>query len=214
MRQRATSLARIARTGVLLAGIGVLAAVPCRAELELSLTIKGTASEIAGVLELLKAAGMAGGGGLKVQMDSTFARPEATAPATPEAPAPLAPATPPPPPTPSLSNPITAPAVVAPGKAALISVDVVDPGRKIDTIAVVLGDKVVSGDLQDNGMNGDVGAGDGRWTTLLTIPASVADGNYPVTFQAFDAQGKPVTTPGADGKPAPVTLLAGLSVRH
>lgn len=192
-------------------GIGLLAALPCPAELELSLTIKGSASEIAGVLELLKAAGLAGGGGMKVQMDSTFARPEA-APDAPAAPA--APTAPPPPPMPALTNPIAAPAVVAPGKVALVSVDVVDPGRKIDTIAVVLGDKVVAADLQDNGMNGDVGAGDGRWTTLLNIPASAADGNYTVTFQAFDAQGKPVTVPGPDGKPVPVTLLSALSVRH
>ena len=52
-------------------------------------------------------------------------------------------------PKPVLENPSVMPPVAAAGKPALVSVDVSDPERKIDTIAVTLGDKLATGDLYD-----------------------------------------------------------------
>lgn len=182
--------------------LAALATVPCRAEVELSLNIKGTAEEITTVLQLLKQAGLAGGAGnMEVQVESTFARPDA-----PPVPAPA-------PSTPQMGSALVAPPSVGPGKAAVLSVQVLDPDRKIDTIAAVVGENIVTGDLYDNGMNGDAAAGDGRWSLLLSMPPDLADGTYTVTFHAYDAQGAPVLLPGPDGAPAPVQATAAITVR-
>jgi hypothetical protein len=177
----------------------------CAGEVELSLTVKGSADEIAQVLDFLRASGLSGGGGeaVQVQVESSFTRPEA-------APAPSAP---PEPPKLALTNPIIAPEMVKPGAAALLSVDVVDAERKIDTVAAVVGEKQLAVDLYDNGMQGDVAAGDGRWTILLGVPADFADGVYSVTLQAYDAKGMAVTEPGPDGSPVAIMTTVALNVR-
>lgn len=192
----------------------VISAGSSPAEVELSLNVRGTADEIAQVLHLIQSSGLGAGGGMKVQVESTFTRPDLASGTAPEAAPPAAPATPLGPTPPALLNPIVAPAVASPGKAALLTVEVLDPERKIDTVAVTLGDKVLSGDCYDNGMNGDVAAGDGRWSLLLSLPPKLVDGSYPVVFTAFDAQGAPVAHAGPDGTPMPLRAETAITLLH
>lgn len=192
------------RCGVALA-LCLAMCMPGTAEVELTLNIRGTADEIAAVLQLLKTAGIAGGGGVQVAVESTFTQAGAVEdPGTP-APAPI-----PAPPALSLGNPLLSPNAVKAGSAALLSVDVVDPERRIDTVAATIGDNLVAADLYDNGMKGDVAAGDGRWSVLLNVPTSLADGSYEIVFHAYDAQGALVTLPGPDGTPQAVTATLGM----
>lgn len=44
--------------------------------------------------------------------------------------------------------------------------------------------------LNDSGLNGDLGAGDGRWSFNYTVPASVGAGTYHITVTATDLQGR------------------------
>lgn len=186
--------------------LAICACVPTMAEVELSLSIRGTADEIAAVLQLLKTSGLAGGGGVQVAVESTFA------PAAVEDPGAPAPAPAPAPPALSLGNPLLSPSAVKAGTAALLSVDVIDPERRVDTVAATIGDNLLTVDLYDNGMKGDVAAGDGRWSVLLTVPPTVPDGNYEIVFRAYDAQGAPVALPGPDGAPQAVTATMGMAL--
>lgn len=188
----------------LLTGLVIVAAfaVPSRAEVELALSIKGSAEEIAAVLQFLQTSGLSGGGGLEVQVESNFSRPDVPAETPP----------PPPPPTLALTNPLVAPITVHPGASTLLSVDIVDADRKIDTVAATLGDNVLAVDLYDNGMKGDVAAGDGRWSVLIALPDNLPDGAYTIQLQAYDAQGAPLTTPGADAQPLPLTASTTVNV--
>lgn len=192
---------RLIFAGLLIAGA---IALPVRAEVEISLAIKGSAEEIAAVLQFLQTSGLSGGGGLEVQVESSFARPDAPAEPTP----------PPPPPAPTLAltNPLVAPITVHPGGSTLLSVDVVDTDLKIDTVSAKLGDNALAVDLYDNGMKGDVAAGDGRWSVLLELPADLADGAYTVQINAYDAQGAAIATPGPDGQPVPLTINTTINV--
>lgn len=183
----------------------LLAALPARAEVELSLTIEGTAEEIAAVLQFLQTSGLSGGGGMQVQVESTFQSPS---------PAPEAPPAPAPPPAPALAltNASVAPVSVRPGSATLLSVDVVDTNRAVDTVAAVVGENVFAVDLYDNGMNGDVAAGDGRWSALVNVPQTLADGAYTINIHSYDAQGAPLTIPGADGVAQAVSAVTTINV--
>jgi len=196
----------LVRRGMALA-LCAVACLPSVAEVELTLSIRGSADEIAAVLQLLKTAGLAGGGGVQVAVESTFTQPAAVDdPGAPvAAPAPAPPAL-------TLSNPLLSPTTVKSGSAALISVDVVDPERRVDTIAATIGDNLLIVDLYDNGMKGDVAAGDGRWSVLLSVPATLAPGSYDVVFHAYDAQGALVTLQGADGTPQAVSAILGMAV--
>jgi len=201
-----TRFNELARLGAALA-LCAAACLPSVAEVELTLNVRGTADEIAAVLQLLKTAGLAGGGGVQVAVESTFALPAAVDdPGTPAAtPAPAPPAL-------TLSNPLLSPTAVKAGSAALLSIDAVDPERRIDTVAAIVGDSLLTVDLYDNGMKGDVAAGDGRWSVLLNVPATLPAGSYDVVFQAYDAQGALVTLPGSDGTPQVVTAILGMAV--
>jgi hypothetical protein len=177
---------------------------PARAEVELSLAIKGSAEEIAAVLQFLQTAGLTGGGGVQVQVESSFTRPEV--PAEP------APAPPPPPPTLGLTNPLISPTSARPGGATLLSVDVIDADRKVDTITATLGDNTLTADLYDNGMRGDVAAGDGRWSVLLNLPADLPDGAYTIQIQPYDAQGAVLNAPQPDGQSVPLTISTTVNI--
>ena len=183
----------------------VLLALSATAEVELSLTVEGTAEEIAAVLQFLQTSGLSGGGGVQVQVESNFTRPDAPEPAA---------ETPPPPPPPSLAltNPGVTPVSVRPGTATLLSVDVIDTERKVDTITATLGDNVFAADLYDNGMRGDVAAGDGRWSVLLNVPVDLPDGPHTITIEAYDAQGARLSTPGPDGQPQAISVSLVVNV--
>jgi hypothetical protein len=94
-----------------------------------------------------------------------------------------------------LSKAAAAPAKVRPGDVALISVQVSDPDRQVDTLgATAPRIEGVDFDLYDNGRYGDKKAKDGTWSYVLTIPANVPPGNYALTLLAYDANGDPLQT--------------------
>lgn len=173
------------------------------AELKLSLTVEGTPAELAHVLEVLRAEGLAGADkdekGMWLQVFSTAGEGAATEDA-PQAP------------VPTLVEPAASPGSTPPGAPVLLTVTVTDPEHRVDTIAAWLRDTSVTLDLHDNGQDGDAVAGDGIWSATLSVPQATPAGLYTLTFSAYDAKGDPIQVPGSEGATVPLTGTAGLAV--
>jgi len=189
----------------LLIALGI-AAAPARADVSVSITISGPIEELVPVLQKLQELGLGGASPtadpLKLNVHSVMTGAE-QAPAPADA-VPAAPA------QPAFESAVVEPATAKAGSPVLITAKVVDPNRAIDTVAASVGDVKV--DLFDNGAQGDVTAGDGVWSRLAPLPATIAAGEITVDVHAYNANGEAVQVPGPDGQPAPLTTQAKLTV--
>ncbi len=209
------------------AGILALAGAWAAAEVTVSITVNGELNEVLPLLQFLQAQGEGGMGGaasqgLQVQVHSVTAAPGDAAPAAGSAapqgavmlqPGQPVPIPPPPPPTLGIVAAAVEPAQAKAGAVVTVTARVSDPKHEIDTLgasAPTLGN--LSFDLYDNGSNGDTTPGDGTWSFRAMVPAGSAPGPYTITITAYSAKGVPLTAPGPDGKPQPVSAKAVLTV--
>lgn len=84
---------------------------------------------------------------------------------------------------------------LAPGETTRLSVAVEDPRMLMDTMTARLeisDDTRLLYDLLDDGTRGDETAGDGVWSTILSIPAGIAEGDYKLVITPYDAYGAPI----------------------
>ena len=85
--------------------------------------------------------------------------------------------------------------MLAPGDTTRVSIAIEDPHMKMDTMTARLeiGDETrLLYDLLDDGTRGDETAGDGVWSTILTIPAGIGVGDYELVITPYDAYGAPI----------------------
>lgn len=99
------------------------------------------------------------------------------------------------------------PAQLFPGDTALITVEVKDKNGIIHAITgVVKEDPSLQLKLRDDGLEGDVTAGDSIWSLAVTVPPSTPDGAVNLTFTAYRNDGVPVPVRGEGGTISPLTL--------
>ncbi len=191
------------------------------ADVEVSLTISGSTSEILAILQQLKNMGYGGTEDpLKLRVHSlhnvqdesmvkegALSTPEGGAVADSQTEGQAegqVEAPPEPKPVIALNNPVVTPATAAPGQNMLVTVEVIDLKNAIDTLSVSFGAGKPPVDLHDNGTNGDTAPGDGLWSALLPIPADAAQGPHELTIAAFDANGAPIMTMTKDQRVVPL----------
>jgi len=188
----------------------VLAALPGRAELSVSVTLSGDLDEILTVLTQLQALGIGGAAtaddSLSVEVHSSMDGAAGGAePLAVEAEAPK------PAPRLAFSNPVL-PAQATPGADAALTIQVIDDDHIVDTIAAHIAETALAVDLFDNGTHGDHTAGDGIWSGLIHLPTDLAPGEYSIVFSAYDAMGNAVPLLTEDGHLVPLTATAKLRV--
>jgi len=173
----------------------LLLAASAAAELQLSLTLTGTPEEIIRAVEVLREAGLVADGGeapgTPLTIESTTSQAELDA-ARQESTKVV------------VGNALASPPNAKAGTPMLVTIDVLDAARRVDTISAVLGENLATTDLYDNGTNGDVTPGDGRWSALLMVPPRIAAGSHEIVFTPYDAKGAPLTAPGPDGTEVPL----------
>ena len=181
------------------------------ADVTVSVQISGTVDELTQILEVLKGLGIgtaeatATEGGLPISLHSLIDRP-AEAGAAPE------PAAPPKPPLAFLAAQTT-PDKVHPGNEVLVTLEVSDPDRRVDTIVATLsGATDADYDLFDNGKRGDAVAHDGIWTLALPVPPSAGIGSYVLSFKAYDEFGDQVFLGGDGENRRPLSLRTTFEV--
>lgn len=179
-----------------------------QAQIEASLTLKGSVEDMIPILELLKDLGIGsgpeGGGGLELELHSTFPSSEEseageemsgettdTEEVTPE-------------PAPESTDPVFSTFVVAPGKGAvgqevMVTATLHDPKGMVDTVALTIGElEGTTADLYDNGSNGDETAADGVWSLRAPVP-EVEPGVYTLNLAGYDLFGQAVLLETDDG---------------
>jgi hypothetical protein len=190
-------------------------------EMTVSVTIAGPIDEILPLLQHLRNLGVGMGSSsgqspaLKVEMSSETA----AAPGGAPAPAPAEPAPPPPPPPPpkpplALLNPVVDPPAAGPRGPFTVSVNVSDPDHVVDTVACSIAGIEGASDLYDNGTHGDKTANDGVWSCQIVPLAPLGKGDHAVVLKAFNTNGAPVTAPGPDGTPQPLTAQANVTIKE
>ncbi len=125
----------------------------------------------------------------------------------------------------AIPEPITPPLVLhevqidssmlTPGDTTRMSVAVEDPRMQMDTMTARLeiGDETrLLYDLLDDGTRGDETAGDGVWSTILTIPAGIGEGDYELVITPYDAYGAPVVYKDEYGVIQSIVASARISV--
>ena len=107
---------------------------------------------------------------------------------------------------PELRGARVTPSQLRPGDNALITVEVVDPMKTVERVAVSLdeaGDYTV--DMRDDGLEGDVRAGDGIWSFWVEVPFGAPPGEYEFTLTAYSDRGNVVLVNDPDGNAVPLT---------
>ncbi len=92
------------------------------------------------------------------------------------------------------------PASAESGKAALLTVSVSDPEKKVDTVAARFRDiSDATLDLFDNGTQGDRTVGDGIWSRRVPVFPQLQAGQHVLEITAFDVNGQAILQ--EDGTP-------------
>ena len=201
--------------------IGLSWAGMATGEVEVSVTIKGDVEELIPILVQLKHMGLgdqvSDDDVLRMQVHSVTVgsledepSQEATAESKQGIEGTTAPA---PKPRLAMANLATDSESVRPGQAVLVSVEIEDTDRVVDTVAVNIDTPdAITKDLYDNGAHGDAKAGDGTWMRLVAIPPLTPRGEYHITVAAYDVNGEQVKIQNADGKAIPLTLTLKIQV--
>ena len=183
-----------------------VALAPAHAEVTVSITITGNIDELIPILQKLQELGLGGATAstdpLQLNVHSVMTAEQAAQP-VPAAPPTL-------PAQPAFSQAAIEPAAAKPGTEVLVTATVADPARAIDTVAASIGETRV--DLFDNGTEGDATAADGIWSRKTVLPATLAAGETAITVHAYNASGEPVTVPGPNNEPTPLTTQAKVTV--
>lgn len=191
---------------------GLLMAGSASAELTVSVSISGSVEELMPVLRHLRDMGVGVSGGeelMKLEMHSEVSGKELRGPRRPEAnPGPPKPA---PGPKQGVTSVKVEPATVKPGEQKVtVSAEVRDPERRVDTVAVKIGDQ--SFDLYDNGQHGDAKAADGVWTRAVTVPFEA--GEQKARVVAYDVYGIPLSPGAKDDDTGAWTASAQVMVKE
>lgn len=178
-------------------------------ELTVSISISGPVDDLIPLLEQLKEMGIGEGSttisnsSVEVQFHSIASKEDGTLAAVK------------PKPVTNFTGATISPQKVKAGKSTLLSAEISDPDRRVDTVEASLkGHTQTWIDLYDNGTRGDVISGDGTWSVLLAVPESAAGGQYSIIFSAYDTNGDPVQLTTSSGKKVPMTLRSSLLVVH
>jgi hypothetical protein len=91
---------------------------------------------------------------------------------------------------PSLTNPMMAPKDLKPGDTALITVTVEDKFALVNTVTgIVEEDKTITFNFRDDGMEGDIVAGDNIWSMKVDVPFNAPPGKFNYKISAYDLNG-------------------------
>jgi len=178
-----------------------------RAELELTLTIRGDVPEMITVLQQLQLLGLGDSAPdasdpLKLRVESVHEQDTAEAPVKT---APLEPVL-------ALTRPTASPATVAPGAELTLTVAVIDERRVVDTLSATLIGTGLAFDLFDNGTHGDAMPADGVWTVTFTVPPETPVGEYEATFLVYDGAGNALTVSAEEGGNTALTASTVVTV--
>ncbi len=111
--------------------------------------------------------------------------------------------------TPGLYHPAADPASAKPGGPITVSVMLVDPERRVDTLSArIVGAEGVLADLYNDGTHGDVTPNDATWTGTLALPSTLITGSHLVELTAYDNYGDPV----ADENGEPMRLRIPIEI--
>lgn len=185
---------RVVAMAVAVSGVLTLAC-PVAAEVTVSVTLTGSVEELLPVLEHLNT--LRGGqetasgeeGRVTIESVAGPDAQDASADELPEAA-----------PVPRFGSVAATGSPATPGGVVLLTVQVVDPDRQVDTVAgIVESTGNNSFDFFDNGTHGDAIARDGVWSHALSITAAWPTGVHAVRVTAFDAFGAPVRVTKASG---------------
>ncbi len=177
--------------------------------LKISLTVEGDVEEIQAVLEFLKTMEAENDGEddpLNINIHSIAATgetetPKAETPALEDPPL-------------SLERPEVFPAKGAPGAPFIVTVNVRDKYDEVDTLSVRLSGTSISTDLYDDGTQSDKTPGDGMWTATLTPLDVTPSGAYTVEINAYDKNGKALTTLLPDGTVVKLVASTELTIER
>lgn len=98
------------------------------------------------------------------------------------------------------------PPAVNPGDEAMVSVRVIDRKGVVDEVtATVMEYRDMVIQLNDEGEQGDIVAGDGVWSYRFSVPYEAPTGEYHWEFNAYDSSGHPVSIMTKEGEEAPLT---------
>lgn len=193
--------------------LGCMAAGGAAADVTLSITITGSPDELIPLLEQLKRLGIGTEGGseaspeeerIQLQMHSVTSDEEAAA----EPPAPEEEEL-------GLWGAAVQPSPAKPGDTVMVTVQVADSERRIDTIAVAVdGGEGLMFDLYDNGTHGDETARDGVWSYAMDVPHTLDVEQYTMTIVPYDRFGREVTLETPGGEPIPLREKLVLPVRR
>ena len=211
---------RTLRLSMFVAAAMLVLAAPARAEVTVSVTINGSLDEIIPILELLRDMGIGqetlGEPGDPLRLDIHSVSTVGVAPESPfeevsPAPVHLEPAGVPEPAT-ALTAIQFAPSPAEAGQDVLVTVNVLDPEKRVDTLVAEMPTVVAEDfDLYDNGTHGDVTPNDSLWSATLAVPKDLRPGEYGATIQAYDPHGNPVQT-AAEGAESPLSIQGNLVV--
>lgn len=116
---------------------------------------------------------------------------------------------------PRFQNAQLIPPVLVPGTTGLITVELVDSYKVVQSVRGRLReDQRVTFVLNDQGENGDTKAGDDIWSLKVDVPFQAPPGDYTLELGAFDADNQPVRVDDPDGNTVPLTTTLDISVNY
>jgi len=99
------------------------------------------------------------------------------------------------------------------GGTALVTIDVKDKNAIVHSVVgTIKEDPSLKLKLQDDGLEGDVKAGDGIWSRAITLPTDAPAGTFNVAFTAFRKDGVAVPIRSSAGEITPLTMDLSLTI--
>lgn len=116
---------------------------------------------------------------------------------------------------PSIAKAAITPPELKPGDSALITVEVKDRHKIVDTVkGVVKEEPRITLTLRDDGQQKDVKAHDGVWSLWVDVPLTAPPGDFLVEFTAFRKDGTPVPVRDKQGHTTPLKTSLPLVIRY
>jgi len=178
---------------------GVLSVSTASAQVEVSVTLSGSVEEMLPILQHLRDMGFGDAADIEVSGGDEAIRMSVHSVMTGDEDAAAAEETdaPPAPEGLALFNALFEPASAKSGTAALLTVAVNDPDKKVDTVAATFRD-IPDGtlDLFDNGTQGDRTEGDGIWSRRVPVFPQLQAGQHVLEIAAYDVNGQRISKEG------------------
>ena len=94
-----------------------------------------------------------------------------------------------------LNEAIAEPSTLEPGDSGLVKVTIVDPQGLVGSVSATVREYTqFYMDLNDSGHSGDEEAGDGIWSTSMSVPWEAPAGTYHLFVEVFDKDGLRIKT--------------------